>query len=248
MANLNVRIDDAVREAFDALAAARGGTTSDLLRDLIDEALGRQDTTPARGGDTTPPSLSAVQRLTLAQQYDTLGRLIRATGEQPWEAEYHENMATVLRSGFVAEYPEMFYGIAPEMSRRDCMLVHDILTMFDRLQSSLSHLSEAERAEVDEEMEHSLTFRGFDGNDTYEGRLASYAKYLIDQSKYASMAKYFDDEHERGNSHMRMLGTYNRMLSTWRPLWDAKVRSHRHYHLTVEELMQVHAAWLHPGH
>jgi antitoxin component of RelBE/YafQ-DinJ toxin-antitoxin module len=40
MAQLNVRLDDQTRDSFDALARARGLSASELIRSLIDSALG----------------------------------------------------------------------------------------------------------------------------------------------------------------------------------------------------------------
>ena len=99
MAQLNVRLDDDTREAFDALARARGLSASDLARSLIATALGRDD--PERGyGDTTPVSLSAVERRSFALQYEILARLRdEGLGSQP--PVVYRALDFLVRAGFV---------------------------------------------------------------------------------------------------------------------------------------------------
>jgi len=251
MAQLNLRIDDRTRDHFDALARARGLTASDLARELIGQALGRDDYDRPRG-DTTPTSLSAVDRRRLALQHETLAILTAQEGEDGggYEAEYHRQMVDVLNSGYTSEYYKTFQMIEPEMTDRDCSLVHDILEMFTQLEWSLQHLGDEGRASLGEHAEWALTFSGFDFNNSYEGRLASYAHYLIKDGKWAAMAKYFDAKHERGNSHSPALASYQRMLSVFKPLWDKKVKTMggpNSYHFSPDELRQIIAAWPYPG-
>src|SRR6476620_4329932 len=99
MAQLNIRIDDESRDHFDSLARAKGLSTSDLLRDLIWQALGREEDRPQH--DVTPQSLSAFQRRQLAMQHEILANLIT---EPEWEAAYHRQMVEVLNAGYAAEY------------------------------------------------------------------------------------------------------------------------------------------------
>lgn len=251
MAQLNLRIDDTTRDQFDALARARGLTASDLARELIGQALGRDDYDSPRG-DTTPNSLSALDRRRLALQHETLAILTAEDGEDGggYEAEYHRKMVDVLNSGYTSEYYKTFQMIEPEMTDRDCSLVHDILEMFTQLEWSVQHLGAEERASLGEHADWALTFSGFDFNNSYEGRLASYAHFLIKDDKWTSMAKYFDAKHERGNSHSPMLGSYQRMLSVFKPLWDTKVKKMggpNNYRFSADELRQIIAAWPYPG-
>ncbi len=250
MAQLNLRIDDDTRDQFDALARARGVTTSDLARDLIAQALGRDDYDRPRD-DTTPSSLSALDRRRLALQHEMLAVLTGEDGEDGggYETEYHRKMVDVLNSGYTSEYYKTFQMIEPEMTDRDCSLVHDILEMFTQLEWSVHHLSEQERASLGENAEYALTFSGFDFNNSYEGRLASYAHFLIKDERWTSMAKYFDAEHERGNSHMPALASYQRMLSVFKPMWERKVKTMggpNTYRFSAEELREIVAAWPYP--
>lgn len=250
MAQLNVRLDDHTRDAFDALARARDLSASDLIRSLIDAALGR-DEVDRPYGDPTPRSLSAIERRTLAMQHEILAQLAADPDEDngSWETEHHRNMIVVLDSGYTTEYPDMFRMVQPEMTRRECSLVRDILEMFDTLERSVARLSEEERVPLGEHAEQALTFRGFDFNNTQEGRLASYAHYLIKTGRWKSMAEHFDEEHEHGNSHFPALASYERMLSIWRPMWKEKIATYggpSNYLFTPDELRQIRTAWPYP--
>jgi uncharacterized protein YfbU (UPF0304 family) len=245
MAQLNIRIDDESRDLFDSLARARGLSTSDLLRELIWQALGRDDERPR--DDTTPASLSAVERRRLAMQHEMLAIL---TGGDQWESAYHRQMVDVLNSGFTSEYYKTFQMIQPEMTARECNLVHDILEMFTTVERSVAELSGDERASLGDHADHAFKFRGFDSNNSQEARLASYAHHLIKDDRWPEMADRFDDKHERGNSHMPVLATYQRMLSVWKPLWDRKIKSYggpNNYRFTADELQQILAAWPYPN-
>lgn len=251
MAQLNVRLDDHTRDLFDALARARGVSASDLIRDLIDQALGRGDP-DRRHGDPTPRSLSAVERRILAMQHEILAHLASDPDDEDEgsEARYHRNMIEVLTSGYTTEYSDTFQMIQPEMTRRECALVRDILDMFTTLERSLSQLSDEDRESLGEHAAHALRFHGFDFNAPHESRLASYAQYLVKTGRWESMAEHFDAKHEYGNSHFPALASYERMLSVWRPIWEKKIASYggpTDYRFTPEELREIRAAWPHPS-
>lgn len=244
MAQLNIRIDDESRDLFDSLARARGVSTSDLVRELIWQALGRGEQRAPRD-DTTPASLSSVERRRLAMQHEILASLT----EDEWEATYHREMVEVLNYGFTAEYYRTFQMIQPEMTDRECGLVHDILEMFTTLERSVSELSPEEVVALGDHADHALKFRGFDFNDSQEGRLASYAHHVIKNDRWTNLADRFDDKHERGNSHMPVLASYQRMLSVWRPFWDKKIKAMggpTEYRFTADELRLILAAWPYP--
>lgn len=246
MAQLNVRLDDHTRDLFDALANARNINASDLIRELINQALGRDDRSRPRD-DTTPSSLSAVERRRLALLHETLAVLTKTDQEDGgMESQYHRNMVEVLSYGYTAEYYKTFQMVQAEMTGRECSLVHDILEMFTQIERSVEELSDAERASLGEHSHYGLKFRGFDFNNSQESRLASYALYLINDGKYESMADRFDAKHERGNSHMPSLATYQRMLSVWGPIWKQKLENcggPNNYLVSVDELSKIMAAW-----
>lgn len=179
-------------------------------------------------------------------QHETLAILTAEEGEGDggWESQYHRQMVDVLNSGFVAEYYRTFQMIEPELTERECDLVRDILDMFTQVEWSVEELGAEERAELGETT-YDLRFRGFDFNDSREGRLASYAHFLIKDGRWERVADRFDSEHERGNSHMPMLATYQRMLSVWKPFSEAKIKAFggaHDYRLTLAELQEIRAA------
>lgn len=251
MAQLNIRLDDELREAFDALAEARGQSPSDLARQLIGEAVGRAPDGDSPTVDTSPPALSATQRLVLAAHHDALALLtIEGTGTDGWDLEYHRTLAKIFREGYVAEYHQAYNAIRPELSARSCNLVHDIFQMFTHLEISLERLSRDERASLGESVDYALFFSGFDNNDAFESKLRSYGQFVVEDGRWELMTKYFDREHESGNSHMPMLATYRRMLAAFEPIWTAKTRpghaGANHYNLTAAELQLILDAWPYP--
>lgn len=244
MAQINIRIDDDSRDEFEALARAKGLSTSDLLRNLIAQALGRNVDRPS--ADQTPQSLSTYQRRHLALQHEILANVIV---EPEWEAAYHREMMEVLNSGYTAEYYKTFQMIEPEMTARESKLVYDILEMFTRIERSVAALQDGELASLGRHAGYALKFRGFDFNSPQEGRLASYAHHVIKSGRWTDLADRFSDENERGNSHMPTLAAYQRMLSVWQPMWDQKINSYggpNDYQFTVAELQQIVAAWPYP--
>lgn len=117
------------------------------------------------------------------------------------------------------------------------------------LERSVGRLSEEDSASLGSHAEHALTFQGFDFNNTQEGRLASYARYLIQTGRWEAMAEHFDAKHEYGNSHFPALTSYKRMLSIWRPMWKQKVANYSgpsNYLFMPDELRQIRAAWPYP--
>lgn len=248
MAQLNVRLDDHTRELLDALAQARGVNASDLVRTLINDALGRSR--PGRSdADITPQSLSPIQRQILSLQHEILAHLTAPDDatERGWGHEQNLRMIDVLESGFTAEYSEMFQTLSPELTERECILVHDIFEMFRTVRPSFQALTPKERASLGEHAGHALEFRGFDFNDRQEARLANYARYLVKNGRWNALSEHFDAKHEHGNSHSPKLATYQRMLNVWRPIWSQKLANmNGDYLLTVEELQTIMNAWPYP--
>jgi uncharacterized protein YfbU (UPF0304 family) len=174
-----------------------------------------------------------------------------AAGEDPkedyGEVAHHNQMIEILERGYSAEYYRLFDGLYAEMTRRECALVHDILELFLWTERSVRGLSPKLRPLLGNELAGHLTFAGFDFNSTPEVRLAGYARYLTSHGHWEEMAPYFDDRHERGNSHWPMLATYQQMLSCWKPIWEAKKGSARPgrpdgHLLGVDELREIAAA------
>lgn len=245
MATITLRVDDETRNDVEALARGQGVTVSDLVRSAIDEILGREVTANPIGG---PRSLTLVERSILVLQHEILTQL---HADDHDEVENHLRMVDVLTSGFTGEYDSVFSSIDSEISRRDCVLVWNLLDMFQVLTSSLSRLDDEEKAAVGEHAEHALAFRGLDFNDSREARLARYAKFLIGDGRWEELAEAFDANHEGGNSHMPLLATYQRMLDAFEPIWKGKISDYSMSHgdrfvLNLDELRTVYAAWSYP--
>jgi uncharacterized protein len=177
-----------------------------------------------------------------------LHRLIQLASVDEDETERHGTMIEVLEQGFTGEYADEFISIYDELPLDECRLVWDILDMFRVIEASVDKLGiDAVRA-LDEHAEHALRFCGFDFNDRREGRLAGYAAHVVGNGRWTELAVYFDDKHERGNSHAPMLGSYLRMRRVFRPLWEAMIHGpgRGRYHLTEDELLEIVRAWYYP--
>jgi uncharacterized protein YfbU (UPF0304 family) len=250
MAQLNIRIEDDLRDWLDALARARDQSVSEAVRDLISQAVGRDRADRHR--EDTPVSLSALDRCSMILQHRVLAALARAaddseSGDEHGEVARHEQMIEILERGFSAEYYRLFENVRAEMTPRECGLVHDILEMFMWTERSVARLPDEQRALLGDDLTDRLKFSGFDFNNTPEARLASYARYLTSHGQWEEMAPHFDARHEQGNSHWPTLARYQRMLSIWKPIWDARtgsehVRKPGNYFLDVDELREIASA------
>ncbi|QXV63561.1 YfbU family protein [Amycolatopsis sp. TNS106] len=215
MATLTLRIDEEARSGLDRLAQVRDTTISTLLREAIDGLLGRDvDLRAPETESVAPQNLTVVERRILELQHEILKRLT----SNKEDTRHHERRMQVLRQGFTSEYHQEFIGVEPEMPPADCALVMDILDMFVVLEAAVDRLGEDAEAELGAGFSRSLLFRGFDHNNPQERRLASFAKYLIDDGRWEPLAYHFDADHDHGNSHMRMLKSYQRMLETYKTI------------------------------
>jgi uncharacterized protein YfbU (UPF0304 family) len=153
----------------------------------------------------------------------------------------------VIEAGFTGEYWREVAGFSPELSKRDCGRVLDILDMFRIITFSIRRL-EKDGATVDEELSYKLEFQGFDGNDGLESHMASYVKFLMSDGRWAELHPQVDSN-DGGNSHSLMLDTYMRMVAEHRRIKAGRDRGfHREdYLLSLEELEQIAAARAHPS-
>ncbi len=235
MSTITLRVDERVRDELDAVARARGVTVSDLVRGYIEAQHGGGDDRL----DAAPPrTLALEQRHALVLMHRVLAKI----GDDDYSPGHHERAIEALISGYTAEYGKEFAGYSREMPRRDCELVWDILDLFRIVRSSVRRLAADERAQLTESELRALEFQGFDANDAVESTLLSYARYLIDGGKWEELARYFDDEHSRGNSHGRMLGRYQRQLDVFRPIWSQAARSFDLRDLTLDQLRAIASA------
>ncbi|WP_454044680.1 YfbU family protein [Cellulosimicrobium sp. Marseille-Q8652] len=244
-------MDDTDYDELGRIARSRGVSLSDLARETLGTLLtvDPADADEVRFRTGTPESLSAIDRRQLSLLHRIMSYLVPDdASSEDGDPDFQRKRAEVLEMGWVSEYSDEFYEIRPEMPRSESDFVMDVLDMFTQLEWSYGELSGDERKALAEEAKYGLKFGGFDFNNRREGRMASYAKYLIDEGKWEHMAKYFDDDHERGNSHMPTIDMYTRMLEEFRPIWRQKVQAARHgeYNLTTTEIRRVLDARTHP--
>jgi len=179
-----------------------------------------------------------------------LGHLVTGDDDEG-DREHQLGLAKIIESGYVLDYDDVFAPIAAELPVQDARLVMDILEMFYFLEWSFNKLSQEERDDLGAEVAFRVRFRGFDFNSRREGRLHGFAKYLIDNGKWEDLAVYFDRAHDGGNSHMPMLGTYERMLNEFNPIWRDRIRdmtSGRQFdaRLKTAEISRIAGAFVHP--
>ncbi|MFJ8896640.1 YfbU family protein [Leifsonia sp. NPDC102414] len=248
MPTLNVRLDDDLARDLRMLAESEKQSMSEMVRDAV-AALVRPVVEVERGrpGDErAPESLRFMDRKVLAM----LHRILALAADGDTEAADgdrvdHLQRAKVLERGFAGEYWGEAAGFATELSHRDCDRVFEIMDMFRTLNSSMLQL-EVDGSHVGDDLNRSLTFGGFDHNDGLEGHMADYVKYLTETDRYTDLIPAIES-HDRGNSHMRMLDVYSRMLAVYRPIWTSRSRGYPDGLLSIEELKQIAAARVHPS-
>jgi len=249
MATITLRVEDQVRDQLQDLADGRGISLSDLLREQIDELFDRND----RAGEgprrrIVPESMSPVDRRQLELLHRILARLVEEKTEDErlehdGDTAYQLDRAEALAEGWAKEYDMEFYSTQPELTRRDCGLVMDLLDMFRMLKLSI----EDSKGGLSDETVHRLTFHGFDLNDDYESRLLAYARFLVSDDRWTEQAEVFSSAHDRGNSHAPLLGAYRRMLEAYEPLWRNSARKGLHRRLSTKDLEEIAAAAVHPN-
>jgi uncharacterized protein YfbU (UPF0304 family) len=250
MAVLNIRVEDRIRDQLKELADDHGVTTSAYVRDLLMEAVVPVFERGVEHGDEPPAeSMRIVDRQVLSLLHRILGRVLPEDADDvDGDLEYQLMRATILEEGYTGEYWYETAGFRTELSQRDCSRVSDILQMFRVTTYSISDL-EKEGTPVPEGFARQLEFRGFDHNDALEGHMASYVEFLMrDGERWTELQPQLE-RHDRGNSHMPMLGTYLRMLSEFRRIMDSRRRGvlRLGYLLSLEELERIVDAQVHPS-
>jgi hypothetical protein len=241
MATLSVRIDDALRDELEDMAAATGVSSSEVIRQALEVRLGRD----VRSDWDAPRSLSMADRHTLALLHTILARLDSS------ESEYHETRAAVLQNGWTGEYENEFAAIDRELTLAECKMVWDVLDMFRVLRSSIEAVGVDAVRRIDEHAEAFLVFGGFDLNDTIEGRMLGYVRHLFASDRWSELKADMLARSDGGNSHSPRLAVYTRMLTAFTPIWNDKVQSflsgHGRQHLDQSELAAVVEAAYHPS-
>lgn len=249
MAVLNIRVDAEVRDQLREMADNEGVTLSEVVRDLLMEALVPVYEREVKHGDEpAPESMRIFDRQVLSLLHRILGRVLPedANGVDG-DLDYQLMRARLLEAGYAGEYWYEVAGFNTELSKRDCQRVSDILQMFRILTLSIGHLSK-EGTPVDAKLALELEFEGFDHNDALEGHMASYVEFLMRDDHWMELRPQLE-RNDNGNSHSRVLDTYLRMLSEYRRIKDSRERgvSGLDRLLSAEELEQIAAARVHPS-
>jgi uncharacterized protein YfbU (UPF0304 family) len=156
------------------------------------------------------------ERQVLINQYKILALLDKDNRSE------HERNAQILEDGHAALYHDVFSNLADSSTEEVGEEVHQILTMFRVIDSSIKRLSpeEQERFNVS-----ALTFGGFDGNEPGHH---SFARFIMEKMELYSEHNYNDI-----NSHSRAsLPHYRGMLAAYKN-YGGK------FPLTIEQLQEL---------
>lgn len=242
---ITLSLDEATKEQLEILARGRGQNLSYLIRSALDGLLMREDDEQI---DVAPPSLTTVERQQLALLHRILARVVGDDNDVDGDKAYQLERAEVLENGFAREYSREFYGIYPELSARDSGFVVEVLEMFRAVTFSVQKL-QSDGIELDEDLLRALRFDGFDLNDAREGRLLSYARFLVNEERWSELQYTFSDENDHGNSHAGLADMYQRMFDAHAKTKADKRRERSRrdsYLLGVDDLQRLAAAQVHP--
>lgn len=117
--------------------------------------------------------LTRVERQLLFNQHKLLGIL----SKDREDIKYHEMMQEVYNHGFESEYFEFgVYDDEATLPEENGKLVYKIINMYDELYYFWK-TTEKLNSNIDE---YEVMFPGFDLNDSFEHKLYSFAKFLIE--------------------------------------------------------------------
>lgn len=247
MATITVRISDATRDKLQEKADEERVTLSDFVRDRLENSVFTfREETPVSG--MNPQTMTPNERHMFALLHRILGRVLpEDANDVDGNEQYQLERAAVLEQGFTKEYWVEFAGLHPELPPRQCEFVMDVLDMFRIALYSINNLREQGEG-VDEALQKSLQFRGFDHNDNLEGQLSDYVTYLINKDKWPEQKDFVLGD-ERGNSHLPMSSEYSRMLTTYRAVKQQRPHSFERtsYLLSESELRRIAGAHTRPA-
>lgn len=250
MAVLNVRVDDRVRDKLKELADSERVSLSEYVRELLMEAVVPVFESEAAHGDEPPvETMRIADRQVLSLLHRILARVLpEDANDVDGDRKYQLTRAHILEEGYTGEYWYETAGFSTELSKRDCDRVTDILQMFRIITFSLEHL-EQEGSPVNDGLAGQLAFRGFDHNDSLEGHMASYVRFLMRDDQLWTELRPQLARNDNGNSHARVLDRYLRMLAMYRRIMDNRERgvSQFDYLLSSEELERIADAQTHPS-
>ncbi len=161
--------------------------------------------------------LTEKERLSYALQLKILEKL---TGD-----DTYKKLVTVVEEGYTLHYRDLFESIYEELSIENCRFVLDVLEMYRGLNFSANLLG-------DEKLLGKARFKGFDFNNSLEGKMGSYARYFVfDLQRYDEIR---DNSNGDFSSHMGMQMKYIAMLNIWN-----KYEHPAKYHLSKEEIEHI---------
>ena len=146
--------------------------------------------------DSSPKTLSPVERLLLQNQFLILAKL------DPEQKDWHEERARIVEHGFANDYHEVFTSLREGMTEQECDYVADVLEMYGELKRAFNALEDKEDISED-----SVTFSGFDGNN--ESSRLAYSKYLKENGKFNWVENLGTNSHGFGSrQHPAMVDRY----------------------------------------
>ena len=152
----------------------------------------------------SPDSLTQVERLQLANQFEILEKL------NPQNAECYAEKREILENGYTILYGDVFRTIYEELSMEQCRYVYDVLDMHRDLHYSYEQLADKSGIKPDE-----IRFRGFDGNN--ESKLYSFAEYLKKTGKWQETLVGGLNSHS-----MITINLYPKMLDKYRRIKEKR--------------------------
>lgn len=249
MGIINIRIDDHTHAQLKELAETEGLSLSEYIRTLLHETtLPIREDSEQHGDLPVPESFSPRDRIMLALLHRILARVLPDDSNmEDGDLEHQLRLASIIQSGLTGEYWQEVAGFETELSKRDSRRVVDILQMFRIIVFSIKKL-EGSGETIPEELAHSLEFRGFDHNNTLEGHMARYVRFMMEEDEWSELQDYVK-KNDNGNSHMEMLPVYLRMTAEYRRIMDSPERGHRRddFLLSFEDLQRIANARVHPS-
>lgn len=244
MATVTIRLKDEVRDRIAEAAESQGVPLSDYIRGALEMHLALEqsgDIGADRTADGEEVSLTVYQRKVLQLLHRNLLASQGELDQSYFDRDEEVRALEVLENGFAGEYSQEFVDIGKPMALAECELVWDIFDMFRVIESSVRELGEGGWEQIKVvDPEHYGKFRGFDFNDPDESRLAKYARYLVNNDRWAEQKEAFSRENGGGNSHTEMLPTYRAMLQVFKPTWRNAVRGGlSHGYFSAKDVEQV---------
>ena len=162
-----------------------------------------------------PSFLTPLDRVKLANEFLILARLNQADSN---EALKYQQLAEIVQRGYSEHYNLIFNEIWPELSSEHQRELNGILAMFRAINGALARVDEATKNQLAADGKYSLTFEGFDLNNTLEGRLLSYMWFLFSMEHWADLMPAAKALPDGGNSHSPRLEQYRKMVTIFRAI------------------------------